>query len=45
MAEMYRVFGQPVSVFGNKDGIIRQVFQGPVNEQFVNDKVAELLGS
>jgi len=45
VAEMYRVFGQPASVFVDKDGIIHQVFQGPVNEQFINDSVAELLGS
>ena len=32
VAEMYRIFGQPASVFVDKDGIIHQVFQGPVNE-------------
>lgn len=45
VAEMYRVFGQPASVFVNEAGVIHQVFQGPVNEQFINDRVAELLGS
>lgn len=45
VAEMYRVFGQPASVFVTEDGVIHQVFQGPVNEQFINDRVAELLGS
>ena len=45
VAETYRVFGQPTSVFVDKDGIIHQVFQGPVNEQFINERVAELLGS
>lgn len=45
VAEMYRVFGQPASVFVDKDGVIHQVFQGPVNEQFINDRVVELLGS
>lgn len=45
VAETYRVFGQPASIFVDKDGIIHQVFQGPVNEQFINERVAELLGS
>lgn len=45
VAEMYRVLGQPASVFVNEAGVIHQVFQGPVNEQFINDRVAELLGS
>ena len=45
VAQTYRVFGQPASVFVNEDGVIHQVFQGPVNEQFINDRVAELLGS
>ena len=45
VAQTYRVFGQPASVFVNEDGVIHQVFQGPVNEQFINARVSELLGS
>lgn len=45
VAKTYRIFGQPASVFVDRKGVIHQVFQGPVNEQFINDSVAELLGS
>ncbi len=44
VAEMYRGLGQPTSVFVNEEGVIRQIFQGPVDEQFINERVAELLG-
>jgi peroxiredoxin len=45
VAEMYRGFDQPASVFVTEEGVIHQIFQGPVNEQFINDRVVELLGS
>lgn len=45
VAQTYRILGQPASVFVNRDGTIYQVFQGPVNEAFINDRVTELLGS
>lgn len=45
VAELYRVLGQPASVFIDQEGMIHQVFQGPVNEQFINERVAELIGS
>ena len=45
VASTYKVFGQPASIFVNKDGTIHQVFHGPVNEAFIQDRVAELFES
>jgi len=45
VANTYKVFGQPASIFVGKDGTIQQVFYGPVNEEFINDRIEELLAS
>lgn len=45
VADLYAVRGQPASVFIRPDGIINTVFYGPVNESFINDRIAEITGS
>ena len=45
VAETYQMIGQPASVFVDKDGIIHEFFRGPINEEFINNRVAELLSS
>jgi len=44
VATLYEVRGQPASVFIAPDGIINTVFYGPVTEQFIDDRVEEMLG-
>lgn len=45
VATTYNVIGQPASVFIDEDGLIHTVFQGPVNEEFINERIDELLTS
>lgn len=45
VADTYKAFGQPASVFVNKDGVVHEVFYGPVNKAFIDERVAQLLGS
>lgn len=45
VATTYKIIGQPASIFVDQDGVIHQVFQGPVNEEYINARVSELLQS
>jgi peroxiredoxin len=45
VAKTYKAFGQPASVFVDKDGIVHEVFYGPVNKAFIDARVAEMLAS
>jgi peroxiredoxin len=45
VANTYKVFGQPASIFVNEAGEVHQVFYGPVNKAFIDARVSELLGS
>lgn len=45
VAEAYNVFGQPASVFVNKDGTVHELFYGPVNKTFIDERVEQLLES
>ncbi len=45
VASTYKIFGQPVSVFVDKHGVIHQISQGSLNEEFIKARVAELLDS
>lgn len=45
VATLYEVRGQPASVFIAPDGIINTVFYGPVTEQFIDERVEEMLSS
>jgi len=43
VADLYQVRGQPASVFIDADGVISTVFYGMVNEQFIRDRIDELV--
>ena len=45
VATLYEVRGQPASVFVDAAGDVLMVFYGPVNQQFIDERVAELLAS
>ena len=45
VANTYKVFGQPASIFVDQNGDVHQVFYGPVNKAFIDARVSELLGS
>ena len=45
VADLYQVRGQPASVFIDADGVVSTVFYGVVNEQFIQDRIQELVGS
>lgn len=45
VADLYRVRGQPASVFIDADGVVSTVFYGVVNEQFIQDRISELVES
>jgi peroxiredoxin len=38
----YRVMGLPTSVFIDRDGIINEVFTGPINKAYIEAKLSEL---
>lgn len=41
-ADAYRVLGLPMTVFVDSDGIINEVFTGPVNKAYIEAKIPEL---
>ncbi len=43
VAETYQLLGQPASVFIDRDGVIQEYFQGPINKQFIEEKLADIL--
>lgn len=43
VATLYEVRGQPASVFIAPDGIINTVFYGPVTQDFINERVEEMV--
>jgi thiol:disulfide interchange protein len=38
----YNVLGLPTTVFVDRDGIVNEIFTGPVNKAYVESKVSEL---
>lgn len=42
VAKLYKVRGQPASVFIDADGIVQTVFYGPVTKDFIEDRILEL---
>ncbi len=38
----YRVLGLPTTIFINSDGIINEVFTGPLNKAYIESKISEL---
>lgn len=45
VAALYEVRGQPASVFIDADGTVQTIFYGPINQQFINEQINELLES
>lgn len=40
--DAYRVLGLPMTVFVDSDGIINEVFTGPINKAYIESKIPEL---
>jgi thiol-disulfide isomerase/thioredoxin len=40
--ELYRVLGLPTSVFIDRNGIINELFTGPINKAYIESKLSEL---
>jgi len=45
VAKTYNVFGQPASVFVNPNGVVHEVFYGPINKNYIDTKITELTSS
>ena len=42
IVETYKVIGLPMTVFVDRDGVVYEVFTGPVNKAYIESKVPEL---
>lgn len=40
--KLYRVVGLPTSVFIDRNGIIKEVYTGPINKAYLEAKLSEL---
>jgi peroxiredoxin len=40
--ETYRILGLPTTIFIDRDGVINEVFTGPVNQAYIESKLPEL---
>jgi peroxiredoxin len=40
--ETYRVLGLPTTVFIDRNGIVNEVFTGPVNKDYIESKIPDL---
>ena len=40
--ELYRVLGLPTSVFVDRNGVVNEVFTGPINKAYIEAKLSEL---
>jgi peroxiredoxin len=40
--EVYRVLGLPTSVFIDRNGLVNEVFTGPINQAYIESKLPEL---
>lgn len=40
--ETYRILGLPTTVFINSDGVVNEVFTGPLNKAYIESKIVEL---
>ena len=45
VARLYEVRGQPASVFIDAAGDVQTVFYGPMNQQFIDERIEEMLAS
>jgi peroxiredoxin len=42
VAKSYQIFGLPTTIFVNKDGVIQEIFTGPINKAYIESKLSEL---
>ncbi len=42
VAETYNVLGLPTSIFIDRDGIVNELFTGPINQAYIEAKLSEL---
>lgn len=42
VVETYRVLGLPTTVFIDRDGVVNEVFTGPINKAYIESKLTEL---
>lgn len=42
VVETYRVLGLPTSVFIDRNGIVNEIFTGPINKAYIESKLSEL---
>jgi hypothetical protein len=40
--ETYRVLGLPTTIFIDRDGVVNEVFTGPINKAYIESKIPEL---
>ncbi len=40
--KLYRVLGLPTSVFIDRNGVVNEIFTGPINQAYIEAKLAEL---
>ena len=40
--ELYRVLGLPTSIFVDRNGVVNEVFTGPINKAYIEAKLSEL---
>lgn len=43
MRKLYQLLGQPASVFIDREGIIQEYWQGPINQQFIEERLEKIL--
>ena len=43
MRQLYQLLGQPASVFIDRDGVIQEYWQGPINQQFIEERLEKIL--
>jgi peroxiredoxin len=41
-AKAYRILGMPTSIFIDRNGIVNEVFTGPINKSYIESKLSEL---
>jgi peroxiredoxin len=42
VADTYRVLGLPTTIFVDRDGVVSEVFTGPINKAYIEAKLTEL---
>jgi peroxiredoxin len=42
VAETYRVLGLPTTIFVDRNGVVNEIFTGPINKAYIESKIPEL---